>query len=166
MPNSASLIVRHVTGLIEPILDEMGYELVHVEYLSKHGRWVLRIFIDKETGVTINDCARVSEELGDLIDIQDIIDHEYVLEVSSPGLNRSLKKERDFVRAVGRKIKVGLMRPINGRRNFTGYLRQFQGQTLYLEIDGDRITLPWRDIDQAHLVYEFNESLLTNKGVE
>jgi ribosome maturation factor RimP len=155
MPSNTSSIVSNITGLIEPILDEIGYELVDVEYVSKYGRWVLRIFIDKEDGVTITDCAYVSEELGDLIDIQEIIDHEYVLEVSSPGLNRSLKKEKDFMRAVGRKIKVSLIRPVNGRRNFTGYLKQFQSQTLYLEIDGKQIILPWQDIDRANLVYEF-----------
>jgi ribosome maturation factor RimP len=91
-----------------------------------------------------------------LIDVQEIIDHEYVLEVSSPGLDRPLKKESDFVRAVGQKIKVSLLRPINGRRNFTGHLKQFQSQTLYLEVDGNQIVLPWLDIDRANLVYEFN----------
>ena len=156
MPSNTSPIVHNITGLIEPILAEIGYELVDVEYLSKQGRWVLRIFIDKEDGVTINDCVHVSEELSDLIDVQEIIDHEYVLEVSSPGLDRPLKKESDFVRAVGQKIKVSLLRPINGRRNFTGHLKQFQSQTLYLEVDGNQIVLPWLDIDRANLVYEFN----------
>ena len=77
-----------ITKLVEPVLEDMGFELVDVEYLSRHGRWVLVLYIDKEGGVTLDDCARVSGEVGDLIDVKDIIDHEYVLEVSSPGLDR------------------------------------------------------------------------------
>ena len=101
-----SSIAKRIIDLVEPILDEVGYELVDVEYLSKYGKWVLRVYIDKEGGISIDDCVQVSEELGDLIDIKEIIEHEYVLEVSSPGLNRPLKKEKDFSRAIDRKIKV------------------------------------------------------------
>ena len=74
----------------------MDVELVDIEYLSEHGRWVLRIYVDQEGGITLDGCARVSREIGDLIDVKDILQHEYVLEVSSPGLNRPLKKEKDF----------------------------------------------------------------------
>jgi ribosome maturation factor RimP len=90
-----------VFELIEPLLYDMGYELLEVEYLSNYGRWVLRLYIDKENGVTIDDCADVSRELGDIIDIKEIIDHEYVLEVSSPGLNRPLRREKDFYKGCG-----------------------------------------------------------------
>ncbi len=81
-----------VESLIGPILDEMDYELVDIEYLSERGKWVLRIYVDKEGGLTLDDCARVSSEIGDLIDVKDIFQHKYVLEVSSPGLEKSLKK--------------------------------------------------------------------------
>jgi ribosome maturation factor RimP len=106
MLDNVHLITKKVADLVDPILGELGFELVDVEYLSKHGRWVLRLYIDKEGGVTIDDCALVSREIGDLIDVKDIIRHEYVLEVSSPGLNRPLKKEKDFVWAIGKKIKL------------------------------------------------------------
>lgn len=150
-----SSIAKRITDLVEPILDEVGYELVDVEYLSKYGKWVLRVFIDKEGGITIDDCVQVSEELGDLIDIKEIIEREYVLEVSSPGLNRPLKKEKDFSRAIDRKIKVTTTAPLNGRRNFKGYLKAFRDRNLYLEVNGEQVILPWEEIDKANIVYEF-----------
>ena len=155
MLSQAHIITKQISELVEPVLEEIGFELVDVEYLSKHGKWVLRLFIDKNAGVTIDDCARVSGEIGDLIDVKDVIEHEYVLEVSSPGLNKTLKKERDFIRAIGKKIKMRTAVPIKGRRNFTGYLRDFQKDTLYVEMEDGLVTLPWSEGDKANLVYEF-----------
>lgn len=156
----ASWITSQVMDLATPVLEDLGFELVDVEYLSDHGRWVLRIYIDKEGGVTIEDCAKISRELGDLIDIKDIIDHEYVLEVSSPGLNRPLKKEKDFIRAINKKIKVRMTEPVNGRRNYSGYLKDFRENTLYLEVDGGLVGLLLPEVDKANLVYEFeNEKI-------
>jgi ribosome maturation factor RimP len=155
MASTLSLISKKVTDLIEPIIDGMCIELVDVEYVSNQGRWILRIYIDKAGGITVDDCARVSHEIEDLIDVKEIIEHEYVLEVSSPGLNRPLKKEKDFIRALDKKIKVRMAVPVMGRRNFTGYLKKFQAQTLYLEMESGHVTLPWREIDKANLVYEF-----------
>lgn len=148
--------------LASPVLEEIGFELVDVEYLSDHGRWVLRIYIDKENGVTIEDCARISHELGELVDIKDIIDHEYVLEVSSPGLNRPLKKEKDFIRVIGKKIKIRMTEPVNGRRNFSGYLKDFREDTLYLEVDGGLISLLLPKVGKANLVYEFENEKIKN----
>ena len=156
MPVQTHLIVQKVTDLAESVLDDMGYELVDVEYLPKHGKWVLCIYIDKDGGITIDDCVQMSEELGTLIDIKDMIEHDYVLEVSSPGLDRPLKKEKDFIRAVGKRIKVTTVTSINGRRNFTGYLDRFQDQFLHLNVDGKQLVLSEQDIDKANLIYEFN----------
>ena len=155
MLSRAHILTKQISELVEPVLEEIGFELVDVEYLSKHGKWVLRLFIDKNAGVTIDDCARVSGEIGDLIDVKDIIENDYVLEVSSPGLNRILKKEKDFIRAIGKKIKMRTAVPIKGRRNFTGYLRDFQKDTLYVEMDDGPVTLPWSESDKVNLVYEF-----------
>ena len=126
-----------------------------VEYLSYQGRWVLRLTIDKEGGVTIDDCARVSRELGDLIDVKDIIPHEYILEVSSPGLDRPLTKEKHLIDAIGKKIKVRMARPMEGRRNFAGHLRDFRDGILYVEIERGMVGLPWLGVERANLVYEF-----------
>jgi ribosome maturation factor RimP len=155
MARQAKWITKEVTLLVGPILDEMEYDLVDVEYLAKHGKWVLQLTIDKEGGVTIEDCVRVSAEIGDLIDVKDIMEHEYVLEVSSPGLNRPLKKENDFIWAIGKKIKVKTKKPIQGRRNYTGYLKDFQMGTLCMEIDGHIIELSESLVEKANLVFEF-----------
>jgi ribosome maturation factor RimP len=152
-----TFITKQVSQLIEPILNEMRFELIDVEYLSDRGRWVLRIYIDKDGGVTLDDCAVVSGELGDLIDIKNIIEHEYVLEVSSPGLNRPLKKEADFIRVIGKKIKLRTRMPVDGRRNFTGVLKDFKEQKLALDSEGGLVTLAWSDIEKANLVYEFDD---------
>jgi len=156
MLNLVLSISEQVADLVEPSLEEMGFELVNVEYLSSRGKWVLRLYIDKEGGVTLDDCAQVSKEMGDLIDVKDIINHEYVLEVSSPGLDRPLKKEKDLRHAIGKKIKVKTVVPVGGRRNYTGYLRNFQEGILYMELESGQVHLPWKDVDKANLVYEFN----------
>jgi len=148
--------IKDVSRLVEPILDEMGLELVDVEYLSERGRWVLRIYADKDGGITLDDCARVSRQVGDLIEIKNIVQHEYVLEVSSPGLNRPLKKEKDFLWAVGKKVKITMRESIQGRRRFTGYLKKFCERTLYLDLENDSVVLPWQDVEKANLVYEFD----------
>ncbi len=155
MTTKTHLVAKRVNDLVEPILDEMGFELVHVEYLSHYGKWVLRLYIDKEAGITIDDCIRVSREIGDLIDIKEVVTHNYTLEVSSPGLDRLLKKEKDFVGAVGKKVKVRMSTPMNGRRSFTGYLKSFENGILYIEMDGTPVALPWTGVDKANLVYEF-----------
>jgi ribosome maturation factor RimP len=152
-----TLITKQVSDLIEPIVNELGFQLVDVEYLTDLGRWVLRIYIDREGGITVDDCAKVSRELGDLIDIKNIIEHEYVLEVSSPGLNRPLKKEADFIRVIGKKIKVRTRMPSNGQRNFIGILHDFREHELYIQSKGELITLAWADVEKANLIYEFND---------
>ncbi len=154
MLSAVDFVNKEVTQLIEPIIDEMGFELVDIKYLSEHGRLVLRIFLDKEGGISLDDCAKVSREIGELIDVKDIIDHAYVLEVSSPGINRSLRKEKDFMRAIGKKIRVKMAVPVERRKNFTGYLRRVKGGALYLEVEKDLVSLHLSDVAKANLVYE------------
>ena len=155
MPHPVDWVTRDVNRLIEPVLDEMGFELVDTEYLSEHGKWVLRIYADAEGGITVGDCARISKEISDLIEAKDVLQHEYVLEVSSPGLNRPLKRERDFQRAVGKKIKVKMLNPVNDRKNFTGVLKAYKNGILYIEITNKLVLLPGQDVKKANLVYEF-----------
>ena len=155
MSEMTSPVIKEVTALIEPILDEMEIELVDIEYLSEQGRWILRIYVDESGGITLDDCARVSREIGDLIEVKDIIDQGYVLEVSSPGLNRRLKKEKDFERAVGKNIKIRMATPLEGQQNFRGSLQSFQDGILCLSVKDDLILLPYGDVEKANLVYDF-----------
>lgn len=157
MPDAVETIVGEVNNLIEPVLDELGFELVDTEYLSQHGRRVLRICLDKEGGITMDDCALVSREIGDLIDVKNVFDHEYVLEVSSPGLDRPLKKEKDFLRSIGKKVKVVMDISVMGHRQFIGFLREYRDGTLYLEVENDLVPLSLRNLKKANLIYEFEK---------
>ena len=149
-----SLIVK-VVQIVTPILADLDIDLVDAEYLSEQGRWVLRIYIDKAGGVILDDCARVSGEIGDLLDVKDLFHDQYVLEVSSPGLNRSLKRDVDFFRCIGKKIKVKMSSDVDCRKNFTGYIRGFNDGILKIEIESDMVFLALRDVVKANLVYEF-----------
>lgn len=151
-------ILSAVAELAEPALEGMGYELVEAEYLCERGRWVLRLYIDRDKGITLDDCAGVSREVGDLLDSRDLIPQGYVLEVSSPGLNRPLRKEKDFEERVGKKMKVRMLAPVQGRRNFVGTLTGYREGTLFLEVDRQTFTLPWSEIEKAHLIYDFEAS--------
>ena len=145
-----------VFRLIEPVLEEMGIELVDVEYVTERGRPILRVYIDRHGGVTIDDCAAVSREIGDLIDINDALSGRYVLEVSSPGLNRPLKKEKDFVQAVGKKVRLKTVFPVDGRRNYRGTLLSFENGNLFIELENGQVQLSFTDLEKANLVYEFD----------
>jgi ribosome maturation factor RimP len=158
MISGSKRIVHEVSSVAEPLLDSLGMEMVDTEFLSEKGRWVLRVFIDREGGVTLDDCAGVSRELGDLIEAKNIIDYPYVLEVSSPGLNRPLKKERDFMRSIDKMVKVTMSQPINNRRNFTGRLADVREGIIRLSLDDTNvIELPLEGIERARLKYEYNK---------
>ena len=151
------MVINAVTLLAEPLLTEYGMELVDVEFQFERGKWILRIFIDKRGGITIDDCASISRELGDLIEAENIIDLTYVIEVSSPGLNRPLKKEDDFIHSVGKTVQLRMSRPVKGRRNFSGYLADIkEGRITLIMDDNYRVELPLNEIDKARLKYEFD----------
>ena len=143
-------------GLVQRTVEGLGYELVSVE-LSNRGR-MLRIFIDKPagtqdavaSGVTVDDCARVSNQLARVLEVEEF-DYDR-LEVSSPGLDRPLKKEADFARFAGERARLTLRVPVEGRRNFTGVLRAVAGGKLQLEIEGGMVSLDLANIDKARLV--------------
>ena len=142
-------------GLLERTVDGLGYELVDVE-LSNRGR-MLRIFIDKPAagpegagGITVEDCARVSNQLARVLEVEDV-DYDR-LEVSSPGLDRPLKKEADFARFAGEQARLTLRVPLAGRRNFTGVMRAVAAGKLELEIEGGLVSIDLANIDKARLV--------------
>lgn len=147
-------VTQSVTELIEPGLLANGLELVDVEFKKEGQNWVLRIYIDREGGVTLADCQKVSRLAGDLIEVEEVIEPVYTLEVSSPGLNRVLKKEKDFHKYSGKKIYVQCHAPMDGRKKFTGILTDFIDQSIHLEIDGQRYTIPLNLVAKANLVIE------------
>jgi ribosome maturation factor RimP len=147
-------VSQAVMDLIEPVLSIEGLELVDVEYKKEGKNWVLRIFIDKEGGVTVADCQKVSHLTDDLIEVEETIITPYSLEVSSPGLDRVLKREKDFLKFKGRQIRLNSLSPIDNRRKFIGILADFKDQTVFLELDGKLLEIPLRQVGKANLVIE------------
>ena len=147
-------VTQSVTELIEPGLQADGLELVDVEFKKEGKNWILRIYIDREGGVTLADCQKVSRLAGDLIEVEEVIEPVYTLEVSSPGLNRVLKKEKDFLKYSGKKIYVQCHAPMDGRKKFTGILIGFIDQSIHLEVDGQHYTIPLNLVAKANLVIE------------
>ena len=147
-------VTQSVTELIEPGLLADGLELVDVEFKKEGKNWILRIYIDREGGVTLADCQKISRLAGDLIEVEEVIEPVYTLEVSSPGLNRVLKKEKDFLKYSGKKIYVQCHAPMDGRKKFTGILTGFIDQSIHLEVDGQHYTIPLNLVAKANLVIE------------
>ena len=148
------IVERDIEGLIGPILVRNEMELVDVTYRLESGRWVLRVFIDKPGGVNLDDCAFISHQIEDLIEVEDVIPQRYFLEVSSPGLDRVLKKEADFQRFSGEKARVKTHEALDGRRNFKGrILRCEQGVLEMEDTEGQRFTFSLQEIEKARLEY-------------
>lgn len=142
--------------LLLPILQELSFELVDVEYVKEGGTWYLRAYIDKPGGIAINDCETVSRALSDLLDEKDFIDDSYVLEVSSPGLGRPLRKEKDFLRSIGEEVDVRTFRPIDHQKEFTGILKSFDKEKIVLEMEDDQEMVFQRaDIALVRLSFDF-----------
>lgn len=139
-----------------PLMDEYHFELVDVEYVKEAGNWYLRAYIDKEGGIAVDDCEVVSRNLGGWLDQEDFIDDSYILEVSSPGLGRPLKKEKDFARSMGKDVEVRLYRQIDKQKEFTGTLSAYDGNTVTLVMeDGSRKVFEKPDIALIRLALDF-----------
>jgi ribosome maturation factor RimP len=144
-------LIAFLWQLIEPVLEPEGLELVELEFKRKGSRSVLRLFIDGPNGVTLDDCELISRQVSALLDVEDPIEHSYHLEVSSPGINRVLRKEKDFKRFAGSQIRLKTRRKLEGRRNFLGILKGVENSMIILDIDGSRVELAQEDIEKARL---------------
>jgi ribosome maturation factor RimP len=161
------IVQRDIENLVGPILERNLMELVDVVYLQEAGRWVLRVFIDKPGGVNLDDCAFISHQIGDLIEVEDVIPQRYFLEVSSPGLDRVLKKEADFRRFCGEKARIKTREALNGRRNFKGrILRCGQGVLELEDSEGERFEFSLEEIETARLEYRGKSGNATVRGRE
>jgi ribosome maturation factor RimP len=147
--------IGSITELVTPILEEEGLELVEVEYKRGARRSFLRIYIDKPGGVTIDDCSNVSGQLGDLLDIEDLIHNRYVLEVSSPGANRPLKSPDDYKRFLGRLARVTTVEPVAGKQRHVGRLVAFDQGKVTLDVQNSGpVTIELTNIERARLEVE------------
>ncbi len=142
--------------LLEPIMSEHHFEVVDVEYVKEGSNWYLRAYIDKPGGITVDDCELVSRALSDLLDKHDFIPDAYILEVSSPGLGRQLKKEKDFKRSLGEEVDVKLYKAIEKQKQFTGILKAYDEEKITLEFEeGDTLEIPRQNISLIRLAFDF-----------
>jgi len=143
------------TKMLEPIASEHGVEIYDVEYVNEAGEWYLRAYIDKEGGVTINDCEAVSRAMSDALDRDDFIEDAYYLEVSSPGLGRALKKDCHFARSIGAEVELKTFKPIDKQKEFSGILKSFDSEVIVLEINKKDTEFKRSDIAQVRLAFDF-----------
>ena len=142
--------------LITPILDRMNFELVDVEYVQEGGTWYLRASIDKEGGITVNDCEAVAREMNEILDKEDFVEDSYVFEVSSPGLGRPLKKEKDYVRSMGKEVEIRTYRAINREKEFYGILSAYDENTVTIKTEDEtEMTFEKSDIALIRLAFDF-----------
>jgi ribosome maturation factor RimP len=142
--------------LLTPILERMNFELVDVEYVKEGGTWYLRAYIDKEGGITVNDCEAVAREMNEILDREDFVEDSYVFEVSSPGLGRPLKKEKDYVRSMGKELEIRTYRAINREKEFYGILTAYDDKSVTIEQeDGTARTFEKSDIALIRLAFDF-----------
>ena len=148
-----------IRELIEPVIESEGMEIVDLECLKMKFRWLVRIYIDKEGGVTIGDCSEISKQVGDILDVYDVLPGSYTLEVSSPGLDRPLTRDKDFIKYRGSTVRIKTGEKLDGVKNFHGilidYLDENGRKTLIVDVSGKIYHIPRDLVVKAHLVYEF-----------
>lgn len=143
-------------AILLPILEKNGFDLWDVEYVKEGGTWYLRAYIDKPGGIMIDDCEAVSRELSDTLDEKDFIDDAYILEVSSPGLGRPLKKERDYEKSLGKEVEIRTYRMLEGKKEFRGILKEYDKNTVTIETDNARMqTFEKKEIALIRLAFDF-----------
>lgn len=143
-------------AILLPILEKNGFDLWDVEYVKEGGTWYLRAYIDKPGGIMVDDCEAVSRELSDILDEKDFIDDAYILEVSSPGLGRPLKKERDYEKSLGKEVEIRTYRMLEGKKEFRGILKEYDKNTVTIETDNARMqTFEKIEIALIRLAFDF-----------
>lgn len=150
------MIDNKLQELLAPAITALGYELLGIERITQGKRGtLLRVFIDCDEGITLDDCERVSHQVSGILDVEDPIVGKYILEVSSPGLDRPLFTLDHFSRFVGHKVSVKLRRPLDTRRNFSGVLQRIENNRIFIVVDQTEFALPYEQIERAHLVVDF-----------
>ena len=148
-------IASRAEQILARILESKGFELVDVEYVREGSDWYLRGYIDKEGGITIDDCEIVSRQFEEKLDAEDFIDDAYILEVSSPGLTRPLKKDRDFARNLGKPVEIHLYKPKDKRKDFIGDLKAYDKDTVTIDEDGAEVTFARKEISIIRQYFEW-----------
>ncbi len=149
-------VVEKLWKVTEPVAKEFGLDIVDIEYLQDGGYWYVRVYIEKPDGdITLVDCANVSNRIEE--DVDALIERKFFLEVSSPGIERPLKTEEDFIRFVGEKAKLILKHKLEDSRNWTGKISGYENGVIYFDTDGKELEIPFNEVKKANLVFEFED---------
>lgn len=150
-------IIEKIEKIVTPVVNEMGLSLVDIEYMQDGGYWYVRIYVENLNGeITLEECAAISGKIDE--DVDKLIEQRFFLEVSSPGIERPLKKIEDFIRFKGEKIKVSLKHKINDKKSFEGIITECKDNTIFLEIEEENIVeIPFSEVKKANIIYEFDE---------
>lgn len=150
------LIMQKLIEILKPVVEDIGYELFDIAYSRGKARAMLRIYIEKEGGITIDDCEKVSREVGAILDLEDIIHSSYILEVSSPGIDRPIRSPEEFKKAIGKKVRIVTAEPVGKDSFFLGKVSDSSNEDIELILTQDkRIRIPYKNISQAKLEIEF-----------
>ncbi|HNZ64480.1 MAG TPA: ribosome maturation factor RimP [Smithella sp.] len=148
-------VKEKIRQLAEPVVTSEGMELIHVECIKMHSRWIIRLFLDKEGGISLDDCASISDQLGDIFDIREVINGSYTLEVSSPGFDRPISRDQDFLKYRNSRVDIKTAVKIEGSKNFHGilvdYIQESGRKFVLVEVAGKNYRIPRQDILKANL---------------
>ncbi|MBS0357996.1 MAG: ribosome maturation factor RimP [Proteobacteria bacterium] len=147
--------IAGLTEMIQPAVMALGFQFVGYEYLPQGRHSLLRLYIESENGITLDDCAKVSRQVSAVLDVEDPIQGNYTLEVSSPGLDRPLFTVQDYQRFIGHAVKVKMQLPVNGQKNFVGEVEAVEDKNIVLLVDAERVVLPFANISKGNLVPKF-----------
>ncbi|MFS0825880.1 ribosome maturation factor RimP [Pseudomonas sp. MLB6B] len=148
--------LEQLQALLAPVVEGLGFQCWGIEYISQGKHTVLRVYIDKEGGIMVEDCEAVSRQISGVLDVEDPISSEYALEVSSPGMDRPLFTLEQFASHAGEQVKIKLRTPFEGRRNFQGLLRGVEDQDVVVQVDQNEFLLPIDSIDKANIIPSFD----------
>lgn len=141
--------------LVTPLIEQNNFELVDIEYVKEGSNWYLRVYIDKPGGINVDDCELISRALSDKLDEEDFIDDAYILEVSSSGLGRPLKKDKDFERSLGEDVEIKLYRMKDGTKDYRGFLKSYNKEEIVIEDNDEEITFKRSEIALVRLALDF-----------
>ena len=145
-------LIEKIYQLVRPVADELNYEIYHIEYVKENGEYYLRIYIDKDGGITLTDCEKLSRRVSDIMDEEDPISEAYFLEVSSPGLNRGLFTEEHYKKQIGKEVLIRFVKSFEGRKNVKGLLKEVNEDSIVVEIEENNMfTVPKDKIKSANL---------------
>ena len=153
--NKKEIYEQKAEALVSPIVEKYGFELVDVEYVKEGSSFYLRAYIDKPGGITVDDCETVSREFSDKLDEADFIEEAYIMEVSSPGLGRPLKKEKDFKRSIGKEVEIRTYRPIDREKEFYGVLKAYDENSVTIDCEEEERTFQKAEIALIRLAFDF-----------